>query len=98
MRPVIASTSEAVTVLESADEIHLYSFDGEVELEGSETGRSVVRGLLLWLALFGSCSAFAQTKFDPPAPLQRSVSSSQQFVIYHSDRASGHAWRREPKT
>ena len=45
-----------------------------------------MRGLLLWLALFGSCSAFAQTKFDPPAPLQRSVSSSQQFVIYHSDR------------
>ena len=45
-----------------------------------------MRGLLLWLVLFGSCSAFAQTKFDPPAPLQRSVSSSQQFVIYHSDR------------
>ena len=45
-----------------------------------------MRGLLLWLALFGSCSAFAQTKFDPPTPLQRSVSSSQQFVIYHSDR------------
>ena len=46
-----------------------------------------MRGLLLWTALFGSVSAFAQTKFDPPAPLQRSVSSSQQFVIYHSDRA-----------
>jgi hypothetical protein len=45
-----------------------------------------VRGLLLWSALFGSVSALAQTKFDPPAPLQRSVSSSQQFVVYHSDR------------
>ena len=45
-----------------------------------------MRGLLLWTALFVSVSAFAQTKFDPPAPLQRSVSSSQQFVVYHSDR------------
>jgi hypothetical protein len=45
-----------------------------------------VRGLLLWPAVLGSLSVFAQTKFDPPAPLQRSVSSSQQFVIYHSDR------------
>jgi hypothetical protein len=43
--------------------------------------------VLFSLALFGSFSAFAQTKFDPPAPLQRSVSSSQQFVIYHSERA-----------
>jgi hypothetical protein len=45
-----------------------------------------VRGLLLWPALLGSLSAAAQTRVDPPAPLQRSVSSSQQFVIYHSDR------------
>jgi hypothetical protein len=45
-----------------------------------------VRGLLLWPALLGSLSAVAQTRADPPAPLQRSVSSSQQFVIYHSDR------------
>lgn len=45
-----------------------------------------MRGLLLWPALLGSLSAVAQTRVDPPAPLQRSVSSSQQFVIYHSDR------------
>jgi hypothetical protein len=45
-----------------------------------------VRGLLLCSAFFGSVSAFAQTKFDPPVALQRSVSSSQQFVIYHTDR------------
>jgi hypothetical protein len=46
-----------------------------------------VRALLLWPALFGSLCAVAETKFDPPPPLQRSVSSSQQFIIYHSDRA-----------
>ena len=46
-----------------------------------------MRGLLFCLLLFGSFSAFAQTKFAPSAPLQRSVSSSQQFVIYHSDGA-----------
>ena len=46
-----------------------------------------MRGLLLCSALFGCLSASAQTKFDPPAPLQRSISSSHQFVIYYSDRA-----------
>ena len=46
-----------------------------------------MRGSVLWPILFGSVSAFAQTKVDPPSPLQRSVSSTQQFVIYHSDRA-----------
>jgi hypothetical protein len=46
-----------------------------------------VRTFLLWPALFGSLTGFAQTKGDLPSPLQRSVSSSQQFVIYHSDRA-----------
>lgn len=32
-------------------------------------------------------AAMGQTKVEPPAPLQRSTSSSQQFFIYHSDRA-----------
>lgn len=45
-----------------------------------------MRGLLLLTAWFWALTAFGQTKVDPPAPLQRSVSSSQQFVIYHSDR------------
>jgi hypothetical protein len=43
-----------------------------------------------WLILAGSMAsllAMAQSKIEPPEPLQRSVSSSQQFVIYHSDRA-----------
>jgi len=48
-----------------------------------------MRGLLLLLLLLagslGTLAAFGQTKVEPPAPLQRSVSSSQQFVIYHSD-------------
>ena len=34
-----------------------------------------------------SLVARGQTKVEPPPPLERSVSTSQQFVIYHSDRA-----------
>jgi hypothetical protein len=46
-----------------------------------------MRGLLLLTSAFGTLAAFGQTKVELPAPLQRSVSSSQQFFIYHSDRA-----------
>ena len=46
-----------------------------------------MRGLLLLTSAFGTLAAFGQTRVELPAPLQRSVSSSQQFFIYHSDRA-----------
>lgn len=42
--------------------------------------------LFLTLCL-GALGAFGQVKLDSPAPLQRSVSSSQQFIVYHPDRA-----------
>ena len=45
------------------------------------------RMMLLLAASLWTFAAMGQTKVEPPAPLQRSVSSSQQFVIYHSDRA-----------
>jgi hypothetical protein len=32
-------------------------------------------------------AAMGQSKVESPAPLQRSISSSQQFIIYHPDRA-----------
>lgn len=47
-----------------------------------------MRGLPFLTLCFSALAAFGQaSKIDLPAPLQRSVSSSQQFVIYHSDRA-----------
>jgi hypothetical protein len=45
-----------------------------------------MRGLLLLTASFGTIAALGETRVESPSPLQRSVSSSQQFVIYHSDR------------
>ena len=46
-----------------------------------------MRRMLLLAAFVWPFAAIGQTKVDPPAPLPRSVSSSQQFIIYHSDRA-----------
>ncbi len=46
-----------------------------------------MRRMLLLAASMWTLAAMGQTKVEPPAPLQRSVSSSQQFVIYHSDRS-----------
>jgi hypothetical protein len=41
--------------------------------------------MLLLAGSLWSLTAMGQTKVEAPAPLQRSISSSQQFVIYHSD-------------
>ena len=46
-----------------------------------------MRRMLLLAGSMWTLVAMGQTKVEPPAPLQRSISSSQQFVIYHSDRA-----------
>ena len=45
-----------------------------------------MRGILLLFGSMWALAAMAQTKVGPPAPLERTVSSSQQFVIYHSNR------------
>ena len=45
-----------------------------------------MRGMLLLFGPMWALAAMAQTKVEPPAPLERTVSSSQQFVIYHSNR------------
>jgi hypothetical protein len=46
-----------------------------------------VHGLPFLIAWFWILAAFGQTEVGRPAPLQRSVSSSQQFIVYHSDGA-----------
>ena len=46
-----------------------------------------MRTLLVLAGFMASLVAMAQSKVERPAPLERSVSSSQQFIIYHSDRA-----------
>ena len=46
-----------------------------------------MRTLLMLAGFMASLVAMAQSKVERPAPLERSVSSSQQFIIYHSDRA-----------
>jgi hypothetical protein len=46
-----------------------------------------MRRLLVLAGFMASLVAMAQSKVERPAPLERSVSSSQQFIIYHSDRA-----------
>jgi hypothetical protein len=45
-----------------------------------------MRRTLLLAGSMWTLAAMGQTKVEPPAPLQRSISSSQQFVIYHHDR------------
>jgi hypothetical protein len=45
-----------------------------------------MRGMLLLAGSMWALAAMAQNEVEPPVPLQRTVSSSQQFVIYHSDR------------
>jgi hypothetical protein len=45
-----------------------------------------MRRISLLAGLLSSLMAMGETKVEPPASLERSVSSSQQFVVYHSDR------------
>ncbi|HEY5740934.1 MAG TPA: hypothetical protein VIS99_00215 [Terrimicrobiaceae bacterium] len=47
----------------------------------------MMRGLGFVIFAFPAFMALGQSKIELPAPLQRSVSSSQQFIVYHSDRA-----------
>ena len=47
----------------------------------------MISRLLVFALSLGVLTALGQTKPERIAPLQRSVSSSQQFVIYHPDRA-----------
>jgi hypothetical protein len=56
-------------------------------LERPKAGDPLMRSLLILAGSMASLVAMAQSKLQQPEPLQRSVSSSQQFVIYHSDRA-----------
>jgi hypothetical protein len=45
-----------------------------------------MRRTLLLAGSMWTLAAMGQTKVESPAPLLRSISSSQQFVIYHHDR------------
>jgi hypothetical protein len=56
-------------------------------LERPEADRSMMRQWFFLTLSISGLTAFGQTKVDLPPPLQRSVSSSQQFVVYHTDRA-----------
>ena len=47
----------------------------------------MISRLLVFALSLGVLTALGQTKPERIAPLQRSVSSSQRFVIYHPDRA-----------
>jgi hypothetical protein len=46
-----------------------------------------MRRIPLLAGFMSSLVAMGQTKVEPPPRLERSISTSQQFVIYHSDRA-----------
>ncbi len=47
----------------------------------------MMRRSLFLILCMAELNAFGQTKVELPPPLQRSVSSSEQFVIYHTERA-----------
>ncbi|HEY5954349.1 MAG TPA: hypothetical protein VIT18_08285, partial [Terrimicrobiaceae bacterium] len=45
-----------------------------------------MRGWLFLALSVAGFPALGQVKLDLPPPLQRTVSSSDQFVVYHTDR------------